>query len=233
MSTPFLVGFSGKPGSAKNHFSFKLMQELRFQGYTVHKGSLAASLYADVNRIIDQVQVGDETVLAEVKIPEVHRNAVLELAAGLVGERNPVWGYSRRNENVRRLLALLGGTIRREQDELYLLRQMVANAPAKDFILFTDMRYPAEAAYTSEHGAALRCDVNEHWVKSTSEGATDGYKYSAAGMADPTEVALDEWEGWFMRLMYNRNRPILFAHSLMRAHGFVVRKQEFFQVQPQ
>jgi hypothetical protein len=233
MSAPFLVGFSGKPGSAKNHFSFKLMQELRFQGYTVHKGSLAASLYEDVNTLIDGVQRGRDDVLTDVNIPDEHVEAVLELAGGDVGERNPEWGYSRRNESVRKLLALLGGTIRQQQDPLYLLHEMVGRAPDKDFILFSDLRYPAEADYTSEHGAAVRCEVNEHWVASTTEGQADGYKYSAAGLQDPTETALDDWDGWFIRLMYNRNRPILFSHSLMRAHGFKVRKHEFFQVQPQ
>lgn len=231
-TSPFLVGFSGYPGSAKNHFSFKLMQELRFQGYRVHKGSLAAPLYEEVNELVDSVQAAQS--IEHLNIPKEWMDQVLTLASGDVGEKHSEYGYSRRNENIRKLLSLLGGVIREEQDPLYLMKKMVTSTPeGKDFLLFTDLRLPAQADYTVEHGVAVRCEVNEHWVAATTEGAADGYKYSEAAKADITETGLDEYDRWFIKLMYNRNRPILFAHSLMRAYGFLVRRNESFTVYPQ
>ncbi len=187
MNNPIIIGISGKPGSAKNYFSFKLIQEIRYQGYIIDKVSLTTALYQEVNQIIDDIKskiiITDFIIKHNMTVEEA--NLLYQLVfPNDVGDKNPEYGYNRRNETVRKTLTLVGSTIRRAQNENYWIEKLFNQPTHADFLIFTDMRFPNEADYVNKHdGITIRAEINKHWVAAT-QTANDGYKYSEEGMND-------------------------------------------------
>ncbi len=232
---PKLIGISGKPGSAKNYFSFKLIQEFRHLGYSIEKVSIPTGLYVEANHIVNQIKAGmlPTTIAFENNLTTDQAATLFELASGDLGVRNPEWGYNRRNENFRKILDELGTNIRRAQDPNYFLNQILETPTKADFLIFTDMRFPNEADHVNlTGGITLRAEVNEHWTSQTKT-ATDGYKYTTEGINNPSETALDDYLNFFQHVTVGYTRPIILAHNLLRHFGYQTGTPETFEVSPQ
>jgi hypothetical protein len=196
------IGISGKPGSVKERYRFKILQELRYHGYTVHTTSLADALYAEVNGIIDDALSGatPQHISEKCDMPIADAEYLVSIISDQdLGEKNPAYGYSRRNVHVRKILEHVGTHVRREQDPEYWIDRMVDSVdPSADFAVFIDLRYPNEADYLSENdGMALRVDIDVESV--IAEGESGGYKYTREALMSSVESALDEYEDFYWR----------------------------------
>lgn len=206
----YFIGISGKPGSVKARYRFKIWQELKYHGYIVQACSLAETLYAQINGLIDALhtlhdeqasEVSYRTLAKQHSIPDSERDRLFNLLEpeGL-GLKHPDYGYSRRNPNMRKALSSYARIMRHEHGEDYWIEAMVNNVPSSvDFAIFTDLRFPNEADWLMDNeGMALRVEVDvEAIIAQYSD--TGGYKYSREGMNDPTEVALDDYDGFYIR----------------------------------
>lgn len=198
-----LVGVSGKSGSGKNWISFRIIQELRFQGVKAGKTSLAKEVYRQANRLIPlcQKNCGTDTLKEETGFaPSFQLEKLYSLWQGAVGDVHPEYGYHRRNENVRKGLELLS-LIAREKDENYWLDKMIEDMKEKGFqaAVFSDMRFPNEADYARNSGFALRAELDPIWIKETM-GRNPGYKYSQEALNSPIESALDDYPDFFKKV---------------------------------
>lgn len=192
-----ILAISGKPGAQKLVYGFKLVQELRFHGYSTEVVALATPLYEEFTRAVDLLLEGvaPAIVVERERLGPRGLEFCELILSGEVGERHP-FGYHRRNETVRRGLTLFGSGIRREQDEDYFVKRLLTTVDASPaaFSVLTDVRYPNEArAIGDAGGLVLRAEVVE-------EGdASGGYKYQA-GREDPSECALDSYGDFFTYL---------------------------------
>lgn len=182
------IGISGKPGSNKLFYAFRIMRELKVRGCKTVWSNLAIPLYEEFNTIADRFISGEsEGVLSqEFNLGEKSPEFFEILSRGL-GEKNPAYGYSRRNASVRQGLVMLGSGIRREQDPNYFIEKLVKNTGDAKFGVITDLRYPNEADWI-RHGGGLN-------IRLEQVDPTDfygGYKYNE-GAADPSERSLDDY----------------------------------------
>lgn len=184
-----LIGISGKPGSNKMFYAFRIIRELRLRGYNADLVSLAKPLYKELNYIADQVKddVSIEKIIEENNLGERGFKLIELLSPETIGEKNPTYGYSRRNEFFRAALNVLGTEIRREQDPDYFLNKLDEQSENLDFGVLIDLRFPNEADYISLHeGMTIRVNVfNE-------EDNRGGYKYNE-GLKTPSETSLDDY----------------------------------------
>jgi len=216
-----LIGISGKPGSEKMVYAFKIIQELRFHGYKTHLVSLAEPLYKEFNEIADQIKIYGQDADYIVKNYSLEAKG-LELYKLLkennLGEKSPVYGYSRRNEFVRKGLSMLGSEIRREQDPDYFIKKLTKNLPEGDFGVLIDLRYPNEADFINDNDGivlrALRDFESEH----------GGYKYQQ-GMNDPTETSLDDYENFLDYLEYDSFDRVSFAKNLLKMYDLDTKEE--------
>lgn len=203
------IGISGKPGSVKEFFRFKILQELRFHGYSVAICSLADELYRQINTLIDQVHHLDSTestpsqyeeLAVAFHIPQDQKGTLFNLlAAEGLGDKHPQYGYSRRNAHMRQALSSFALILRQAHGDDYLIESMSENTPDIDFAIFTDLRFPNEADWLNNHeGLPLRVEVDVEAVIA-HYGEKGGYKYSREGMNAPTETALDEYADFYIR----------------------------------
>lgn len=185
-----LIGISGKPGSNKMFYAFRIIRELRFRNQNTILVSLAEPLYKEANAIANDVvdRISSETIIETYNLGEKGHELIELLDVNKIGERNPIYGYSRRNENFRKALVMLGTNIRRAQDENYFINKLYETLPdSADFAVFLDLRFPNEAEYvTINGGMTLRVNINE------PEFNAGGYKYEA-GLKDEVETALDDY----------------------------------------
>lgn len=206
----YFIGISGKPGSVKTRYRFKIVQELRYHGYTVEICSLAEALYREINALIEDLHALEDLLASDSQyralavkysIPAKDQKKVFDLLQrdGL-GDKNPHYGYSRRHPNMRKALSTYAQIIRYERGEDYWIDKMARSVDsAFDFAVFTDLRFPNEAQWLMDNdGLALRVDVDVEQVIA-QYGETGGYKYSRAGMSDPTETALDDYQDFYIR----------------------------------
>lgn len=207
-----LIGISGKPGSGKNGFSFKIIQELRYQDYSVEKVSLAKGIYEETNKLIEAVALGTDLVGFDLSAQQAdHLTALLQ---NDLGPKHPEWGYNRRNEFYRKAMSFLALT-RRDQDENYWLRQMEKSISKVDFAVFTELRFPNEANYVNQNGITIRADIHPDWVNATKTDQ-DGWKYSAEGMNDPTETALDDYPDFYAHVRIDYFNGKSFTRNMLR-----------------
>lgn len=184
-----IIGISGKPGSNKMFYAFRIIRELRLRGYTTDWISLAKPLYDELNHIADQVEneEGIEKIIKENNL-DIRGFKLIELLnPELIGEKNPEYGYSRRNKYFRAAMSVLGTEIRREQDPEYFLKKLDEQTKNLEFAVLTDLRFPNEADYISlNHGMTIRVNV---FNKENKDG---GYKYNE-GLNSITETSLDDY----------------------------------------
>lgn len=184
-----IIGISGKPGSNKMFYAFRIIRELRLRGYDTDWISLAKPLYEELNHIADQVkdEAHVEKIIQENDLGILGFKLLELLNPELIGEKHPEYGYSRRNEHFRAAMSVLGTEIRREQDPEYFLKKLDEQTENLDFAVLTDLRFPNEADYISmNRGMTIRVNVlNE-------DNKSGGYKYNE-GMNSPTETALDDY----------------------------------------
>lgn len=182
-----IIGISGKPGSNKLIYGFCIARELTRRGYSVGMAQLAKPLYDELDAIVKASLAGASAV-------ELDDRFQLDGAAHLIqdyisrglGDYNENYGYSRRNENVRRLMNLLGTSIRRKQDPAYFLRRLEAKVQTVDFAVVTDLRFPNEAdSIRLADGMTIRVNV-------ALDDNRGGFKYEE-GLRDETETALDAY----------------------------------------
>lgn len=204
------IGISGKPGAVKTRYRFKIVQELRYHGYSVEICALAQGLYDEIKALISDLHDLEEQYAPTEDFIELAQRYHIPLSAqeqlfcllhkdGL-GDKHPDYGYSRRNPNMRKALSAYAQIIRHKCGEDYWVEKMAQNtSPDADFAIFTDLRFPNEADWLMDNdGLALRVDVDVEQIIA-QYGETGGYKYSREGMFDPTETALDEYEGFYIR----------------------------------
>lgn len=184
-----LIGISGKPGSNKMFYAFRIIRELRFRGYSTDIVSLAKPLYQELNNIADQVgrDVPVEVIIDQNDLGIKGFKLLELLSPELIGEKNADYGYSRRNEFFRQALNILGTEIRREQNPNYFLNKLEEQTNKLDFGVLIDLRFPNEADYITEYGG-MTIRVNLYDDKNTH----GGYKYNE-GMKQKSETALDEY----------------------------------------
>lgn len=215
-----IIGISGKPGSQKLVYGFKLYQEFWFHGHPTEMVSLAAPLYHEFNGIADELKSGAPTdELIEKWALGERGEELVELLSQDIGPRYD-FGYHRRNEFVRRGLTLLGSAIRRQQDPDYFVRQLLQSTAdsSSTFGILTDLRYPNEAQALEEtDGLTLRVEVVKDW----QEG---GYKYEA-GLQDPSETALDEYLGFYSHLIPSVFNRVEFAIEILAYYGLPMREE--------
>lgn len=184
-----LIGISGKPGSNKMFYAFRIIRELKLRGYNADLVSLAKPLYKELNHIADQVKdaVPFEKIIEENNLGERGFKLIELLSPEIIGDKHPDYGYSRRNEFFRAALNVLGTEIRREQDPDYFLNKLDEQSENLDFGVLIDLRFPNEADYISLHeGMTIRVNVfNE-------EDNRGGYKYNE-GLKAPSETSLDDY----------------------------------------
>lgn len=184
-----LIGISGKPGSNKMFYAFRIIRELRLRGYNADLVSLAKPLYKELNYIADQVKddVSIEKIIEENNLGERGFKLIELLSPEKIGEKNPTYGYSRRNEFFRAALNVLGTEIRREQDQDYFLNKLDEQTEGLDFGVLIDLRFPNEADFiSSNNGMTIRVNVSDE------ENKSGGYKYNE-GMNSTTEISLDDY----------------------------------------
>lgn len=184
-----LIGISGKPGSNKMFYAFRIIRELRLRGYNADLVSLAKPLYKELNYIADQVKdnVSIEKIIEENNLGERGFKLIELLSPETIGEKNPTYGYSRRNEFFRAALNVLGTEIRREQDQDYFLNKLDEQTEGLDFGVLIDLRFPNEADFiSSNNGMTIRVNVSDE------ENKSGGYKYNE-GMNSTTEISLDDY----------------------------------------
>lgn len=210
-----LIGISGKPGSNKLVYGFRIIRELRARGQRTAQVFLSAPLYEELNSIAKLHKAGEEfsSLLERFDLGE-KGGELLELLSHDIGDFHPDYGLSRRNEWVRKSLSFLGTIIRREQDLDYYLKRLEPQLEALDFGVITDLRFPNEADFIRLGGGGnLRAEINN------PDDHSGGYKYEA-GLDDPTETALDDYP-FFNWLYYRDNfNGIEFGREL----------EEFFEI---
>jgi len=219
-----IISISGKPGAAKNYFSSSLMEDLQKRGYTVAIASFAKPLYTELNLFIDRFHeledlnsnLINETLSKEFSLSSVE---VAKLTAlfdrNLIGERNPEWGYNRRNENIRKGLDLLGLDIRRNQNENYWLNKFSHTVPDTDFVIVSDIRFPNEADWVNDHfGVVIRAEINPRWTEANATNE-DGFKYSKENLESPLESALDMYENFYATVKYGWWNESEFADHIL------------------
>lgn len=191
--TARFIGISGKPGSNKLFYAFRIIRELRLRGYKTELLSFAKPLYEELNNIADEVKnnVPFDEIVKNNNLPTHKGFELLELLNPvLIGEKDEVYGYSRRNEYFRQALNILGTEIRREQDVDYYVKKVVeeSNNLDIDFIVLIDLRFPNEADYINFNNKGMTIRVNV-FDESLNYG---GYKYNE-GMKTKAETALDDY----------------------------------------
>lgn len=219
-----IIGISGKPGTVKMQYAFKIIQELRFHGYQTDLVSLAAPLYKEINGIINDLEDGTMTVediLATHNLPLKRGQELLSLLHpdGL-GEKFD-YGYSRRNENMRKSLGLLGTQIRRKRNPDYWIEQLAAQLHEEaSFAVLIDLRFPNEADFiNAQGGLALRVELDEK-----HQSIDGGYKYQA-GMQDITETALDEYSDFYARLYHETFDRVSFGQEILEVYDLPQRSE--------
>lgn len=187
-----LIGISGKPGSNKMFYAFRIIRELKIRGYDTELVSLAKPLYEELNRIADDIAEQNKNatqISEEYDLGKKGFDLYDLLNPKYIGEKNPQYGYSRRNENFRKALELLGTGIRREQDEDYYIKKLISSITDKttSFGVLIDMRFPNEADYIMMNGGMnIRVNVVN------DKNNTGGYKYTQ-GKNNFVENALDNY----------------------------------------
>lgn len=187
-----LIGISGKPGSNKMFYAFRIIRELRIRGYNTELISLAKPLYKELNCIADDIVEHNKNakqISAKYNLGEKGSELYNFLNPEYLGEKNLEYGYSRRNENFRKALELLGTGIRREQDEDYYIKKLVNKTVNEkiDFGVLIDMRFPNEADYIMMNGGmTIRVNVFDN------DDVSGGYKYTQ-GKNSFVENALDNY----------------------------------------
>lgn len=177
-------------------YAFKIIQELRHHGMKTDLVSLAAALFKEADEFISLVQDGASTEDMLQYLGRCDERALEEAMLIVLdedlGERHKDYGYSRRNPAMRKLLSIYGTDIRRAQDEDYWIKRMVATTHGStDVGVFIDLRYPNEADWLlSNNGLSVRIDYEPKPVEGD-------YKYSAQGLEDVTETALDEYKDFY------------------------------------
>lgn len=216
-----IIGISGKPGSEKMFYAFKIIQELRYHGFKTHLISLAQPLYSEFNQIADSIKIENkdlESVVNKYNLGGKGKDLYNLISNNDLGEKHPDYGYSRRNEFVRKGLSLLGSGIRRKQNQDYFLEELVQNLPEGDFGVLIDLRYPNEADFINDNdGIVLR-------ALRTFESDYGGYKYQE-GMVDPTETALDNYEYFLDYLEYETFNRVDFAKKIIEVYGLELKEE--------
>jgi len=207
-----LIGISGKPGSNKLPYAFRIIRELRVRGQRTNQVFLAQPLYDELNGIAKALVTGEPAakLIEDFNLGEKGKE-LLTLLGGDIGEFHPDYGLSRRNENVRKSLSLLGLGIRREQEPDYFVNRLGPQLEGLDFGVIADLRFPNEADHIRWGGGkTLRVEINN------PEDNSGGYKYEK-GLEDPTETALDDYP-FFNWLFYRNNFDgIAFGRELEQA----------------
>lgn len=216
-SSPVVVAVSGRPGSAKNYFATALTEELHEKGYSVATASFAKPIFTELTNIADDIRTELPTNEISAKY-NLTLEAVAELTKFLNSENDlgpkHEYGYSRRNIFYRKALNVLT-LARREQDPNYYINQLVADLPEADFITITDIRFPNEADWVNtKQGYVLRAVENEVWQKANST-PEDGYKYSAEGLNNPVETALDNYDKFYSKVEYGYFDEKVFTDELL------------------
>lgn len=188
------IGISGKPGSNKMFFAFRIIQELKFHGYNAQWVRLTDPLYQEFNAIADFAKNDNENIDDIVNTWELGPQGyefVENLRNSDLGEKNPVFGYNRRVEAVRKGLTFLAVDIRREQNPDYFINKLAEKyEEIEGFGILTDLRFVNEAEYINAHdGLTIR-------VESLDEDSSGGYKYQE-GKTSVAETALDNYSSFF------------------------------------
>lgn len=195
-----LIGISGKPGTTKMAYAFRIIRDLRLSGYSCDLGALALPLFEEFNGIAQDHLSGmpPSVIRSKWDLPRKSGDQLLNLMNNDLGEYDDRFGYLRSNMYVRQGLSLLGGVIRKRQDPYYLLHKLCSRHEA-DFVVFIDLRFPDEADFIADQdGYTIRIDLDE---KVTSKIASESYKY-AEGMKDRTETALDSYDLFHYRTSF-------------------------------
>lgn len=188
-----IVGISGKPGSNKLFYAFRIMRELRARGHRTLWANFADPLYEEFNQIADLYLSGmaQEAIIDKFGLEGAPTSELFELLSQDLGTRSPEFGYNRRVEAVRRGLGVLSTKIRRKQDESYYInildRRLKHELERPDFAVVTDLRFPNEADWIRLNGG-----LNLRIEQIDPSDSYGGYKYNE-GLQDTTETALDDY----------------------------------------
>lgn len=197
-----MIGISGKSGSNKLFYAFRIMRELRVRGQKTVWLNFAELLYDEFNQIADLYLSGvsQDELIDRFNLHGVPTWELFELLSQDLGEKHPDYGYSRRVEAVWRGMVVLGHGIRRKQDPDYFVKKIQERFGDASFAVSTDLRFPNEADWIRLNGGInLRLELVD------SEDRYGGYKYNE-GMNDPTETALDDYPFFdyhFVREIFN------------------------------
>lgn len=195
------IGIYGEPGSNKMYYAFRIIRDLNLLGYHTVWGNFAESLYVEINKIASERVKGDSfELIAESNKLAVNGSYVAAyglyemLDPSLIGEYNPEYGYSRRNENFRKSMDIFATQIRREQDREYFIKEFEKSYSNKaEIVVATDLRFQNEIDHIhSNNGAVIGVDVFLKEEVQRALSAND-FKYSTAGKSLATENGIVDY----------------------------------------
>lgn len=197
------IGIYGEPGSNKMYYAFRIIRDLNLLGYHTIWGNFAESLYVEINKIASERVKGDSFEL----ITENNKLAVNDsyiaayslyemLDPSLIGEYNPEYGYSRRNENFRKSMDIFATQIRRKQDPEYFIKKLEESYNNVDVVVATDLRFQNEIDYIHSKNAVV-IGVDTFFKEEVKEAlSANDFKYSAAGKSLATENGITDYNSF-------------------------------------
>lgn len=228
---PVIIGIHGKVGSGRNQFSYEILKELNYQQYTAAKVSLLTSLYKEATSICDDILTSQDnhTITTRHNIQEPLLTRIRTLTEAGLGPRDPEFGYYRGQDNYRQILDLIS-TYRRHNNPNYYIQEMVKTAPPVEFLVFSNLKYPNEAAWVRQNnGFLIKVEPRPRWQKATAT-SEDGRKY-AEGRQTESETALDKWTDWDITIEEDSHyalRPVLLSRDLLHLAGREIRHRDSY-----
>jgi len=137
-----VIGFCGSAGAGKDEAAAALTA----QGFV--KRSFAEALRGEIRRVMTDAEYCDRVWH---EMPEVCRRALLDCR--VTGDLDP-WRKPTSTE-MRRLLQVWGTEFRRAQDPEYWIKAESLSLPDTGCFVYTDVRFPNEAAMISNLGGCL------------------------------------------------------------------------------
>lgn len=196
-----IIGIHGEAGSNKMIYAFRLIRDLNLLGHRTVWGNFAESLYLELNKIASERVKGD-SLGTIVESNDLAVNGSYDAAEALykmldpslIGESNPEYGYSRRNEYFRKSMDIFATQIRREQDPEYFIKKTETKYEnTTDVIISTDLRFQNEIDHIhSKGGVVIGVDIFFQEEVDKALNSSD-FKYSSAGKSLASEKGITDY----------------------------------------
>ena len=205
---PKVISISGKIGAGKDYLADALIQELQRRGATVRKTHFGAALKQELNQAISFVREHSDSSLDTIArlVSEEMGMSETEAWSLIIPLVLPVTGnsdlnaYDKSVPEIRDALQKLGTDIRRGQNPTYWSDTVADQIRLmdEDYVIIADNRFINEAETVKNlGGVCLRLDIPEatlHQRRLDRDGVT--MKYSVEQIQHPSEMELDDYEGF-------------------------------------